>query len=48
VTRSGDPITFAEALTLASAVNQVHEVCHVERLLRLDGADGFTRAQGED
>jgi hypothetical protein len=29
-------------------VNTTVEVCHVERLLRIDGADGFTKAQGED
>jgi isocitrate dehydrogenase len=48
VTRSGEPIAFADALALASAVNTTVEVCHVERLLRIDGADGFTKAQGED
>jgi isocitrate dehydrogenase len=49
VSRSGDPISFADALTLAQAVNGAGiEVCHIERLLRIDGADGFTKAQGED
>jgi isocitrate dehydrogenase len=48
VSRSGDPLDFVDALALARQVNQVAEVCHVERLLRIDGADGFTRAQGED
>ena len=48
VSRSGDPISFADALDLARQVNGVHEVCHIERLLRIDGADGFTKAQGED
>jgi isocitrate dehydrogenase len=48
VTRSGAPLAFADALVLAGRVNEVAEVCHVERLLRIDGADGFTKAQGED
>jgi hypothetical protein len=48
VTRSGAPLAFADALALAGRVNTVAEVCHVERLLRIDGADGFTKAQGED
>jgi isocitrate dehydrogenase len=48
VTRSGEAVSFAEALVLASRVNEQVEVCHVERLLRIDGADGFTKAQGED
>ena len=36
------------ALALARRINETHEVCHIERLLRIDGADGFTKAQGED
>jgi isocitrate dehydrogenase len=48
VSRSGGPIPFDDALALARQVNGTHEVCHVERLLRIDGADGFTKAQGED
>jgi len=48
VTRSGTPIAFDEALALARRINEKHEVCHIERLLRIDGADGFTKAQGED
>ena len=48
VSRSGAPIPFDDALALARRVNEAHEVCHVERLLRIDGADGFTKAQGED
>jgi len=48
VSRSGEPIRFDEALTLAKKINETHEVCHVERLLRIDGKDGFTKAQGED
>jgi len=48
VTRSGQPIQFDDALALARKINETHEVCHIERLLRIDGADGFTKAQGED
>jgi len=48
VSRSGEPIRFDEALALAKTINETHEVCHVERLLRIDGKDGFTKAQGED
>jgi isocitrate dehydrogenase len=48
MTRSGQPIQFDDALTLARQINEKHEVCHIERLLRIDGADGFTKAQGED
>ena len=48
VPRSAAPLGFDDALALARRVNEAHEVCHVERLLRIDGADGFTRAQGED
>jgi isocitrate dehydrogenase len=48
VTRSGQPIHFDDALALARRINEKHEVCHIERLLRIDGADGFTKAQGED
>ena len=48
VSRSGEPVAFDEALALARRINETHEVCHVERLLRIDGADGFTKAQGED
>lgn len=48
VTRSGQPIQFDHALALARRINEKHEVCHIERLLRIDGADGFTKAQGED
>jgi len=48
MTRSGSPIAFDDALALARKINETHEVCHIERLLRIDGADGFTKAQGED
>jgi isocitrate dehydrogenase len=48
MTRSGSPISFDDALALARRINEKHEVCHIERLLRIDGADGFTKAQGED
>jgi isocitrate dehydrogenase len=48
VSRSGEAIDFDQALALARQVNAAHEVCHIERLLRIDGADGFTKAQGED
>ncbi|NBP51352.1 MAG: NADP-dependent isocitrate dehydrogenase [Actinobacteria bacterium] len=48
VAREGRTVTMADALALAQAIGAVHEVCHVERLLRIDGADGFTKAQGED
>jgi isocitrate dehydrogenase len=48
VSASGEPIRFADALALAARMNDEHEVCHIERLLRIDGADGFTKAQGED
>jgi isocitrate dehydrogenase len=48
ISRSGAPIRFDDALALARAVNETHEVCHIERLLKIDGADGFTKAQGED
>jgi isocitrate dehydrogenase len=48
ITRSGGPIPFADALALAQKVNAHHEVCHIERLMKIDGADGFTKAQGED
>ena len=48
VAREGQTVTMADALRLAQAIGGVHEVCHVERLLRIDGADGFTKAQGED
>lgn len=48
VSRTGEPIRFDDALALARKVNETHEVCHIERLLRIDGADGFTKAQGED
>jgi isocitrate dehydrogenase len=48
ISRSGGPISFDDALALARRVNETHEVCHVERLLKIDGADGFTKAQGED
>ena len=48
MTRSGSPIAFDDALALARRINEKHEVCHIERLLRIDGADGFTKAQGED
>jgi len=48
MTRSGQPIRFDEAIALTRKINETHEVCHVERLLRIDGADGFTKAQGED
>ncbi|MFM7034774.1 MAG: NADP-dependent isocitrate dehydrogenase [Planctomycetia bacterium] len=48
VSRGGEPLRFDDALALARRINETHEVCHVERLLRIDGADGFTKAQGED
>lgn len=48
VSRSGQPIQFDDALALARKVNESHEVCHIERLLQIDGKDGFTKAQGED
>ena len=48
MTRSGSSIAFDDALALARRINEQHEVCHIERLLRIDGADGFTKAQGED
>ena len=48
VGRTGGAIDFDDALALARRINEAHEVCHVERLLRIDGTDGFTRAQGED
>ena len=48
VSRSGAPVLFDDVLRLAAAINAHHEVCHIERLLRIDGADGFTKAQGED
>lgn len=48
MTRSGQPIQFDDALALSRKINDKHEVCHIERLLRIDGADGFTKAQGED
>ena len=48
VSRSGEPIQFADAIGLAGILNAEHEVCHIERLLRIDGEDGFTKAQGED
>lgn len=48
VARSGDSVDFDVVLDLARIINQSHEVCHIERLLRIDGVDGFTKAQGED
>lgn len=48
VSRSGEPILFDDVLALSRKINEIHEVCHIERLLRIDGADGFTKAQGED
>ena len=48
VGRDGKSLTFADALALASKINATHEVCHIERLLTIDGAPGFTKAQGED
>ena len=42
---AGRVITYS---ALARRINESHDVCHVERLLRIDGADGFTKAQGED
>ena len=48
ISRSGKPVLFDDALSLATRINEMHEVCHIERLLRIDGADGFTKAQGED
>ena len=48
VARDGEAITFADVLALAEKVNATHEVCHIERLLVIDGAPGFTKAQGED
>ena len=48
VSRNGEPIRFDDALTLARKINETHEVCHIERLLRIDGIDSFTKAQGED
>jgi len=48
VAREGEAITFADVLALAEKVNATHEVCHIERLLVIDGAPGFTKAQGED
>lgn len=48
VSRSGEPIRFGDVLALAQRVEAPIEVCHIERLLRIDGADGFTKAQGED
>ena len=48
ISRSGKPVLFDDALSLARRINEMHEVCHIERLLRIDGADGFTKAQGED
>ncbi|MFM8284545.1 MAG: hypothetical protein ACKOCW_13415 [Planctomycetaceae bacterium] len=48
VSRSGQPVAFDDALSLARRVNETHEVCHVGRLLSIDGSDGFTKAQGED
>lgn len=41
-------VPFDAVLALAQRINADHEVCHIERLLRIDGADGFTKAQGED
>jgi len=48
VSRTGTALAFADVLALAQQINTRHEVCHIERLLRIDGADGFTKAQGED
>lgn len=48
VVRDGRSATMQDALDLAREINMTHEVCHVERLLRIDGADAFTKAQGED
>ena len=48
VARSGEAVGFTAVLELARLINESHEVCHVERLLRIDGVDGFTKAQGED
>ena len=48
VHRDGLSVSFADVINLARKINETHEVCHVERLLRIDGADGFTKAQGED
>ena len=48
ISRTGEPVAFDDALALARRINETHEVCHVERLLRIDGSDGFTKAQGED
>ncbi|MFM8893304.1 MAG: hypothetical protein ACKOTB_17110 [Planctomycetia bacterium] len=46
--RTERPVAFDDALSLARRINESHEVCHVERLLRIEGVDGFTKAQGED
>lgn len=48
IARDGKAVTFDDALALAREINKSHEVCHIERLLRINGADGFTKAQGED
>jgi isocitrate dehydrogenase len=48
VAREGT-IAFRDVLALAGVIDGAGlQVCHVERLLRIDGADGFTKAQGED
>ncbi len=48
VAREGNKINFSDVVHLVASINNSHEVCHVERLIRIDGADGFTKAQGED
>ena len=48
IAREGNDISFDQVIQLVAKINETHEVCHVERLIRIDGADGFTKAQGED
>lgn len=48
IAREGKELSFDQVIDLVGEINQQHEVCHVERLIRIDGADGFTKAQGED
>lgn len=48
IAREGNDISFDQVIELVAKINETHEVCHVERLIRIDGADGFTKAQGED
>jgi isocitrate dehydrogenase len=40
-------VTDAQILDLLGRISATYRWCHVEKLQRFDGKDGFSKAQGE-